>query len=103
MGFLHFLVNNSDIIDSPGILPSRISLPLAMRPQMRLRRPGSRAEIIATVSAEAEQAARDAARTRTGSNSELDDIDGPLLFLCSDTSRHVAGQVIMVDKGSTAK
>lgn len=49
------------------------------------------------------RAARNAAQTCIGRNGTLEDIDGPLLFLCSDASRYVTGQVLMVDGGFTAK
>lgn len=52
---------------------------------------------------DAERAARNAALTCIGRNGKLDDIDGPLLFLCSEASRFVTGQVLMVDGGMTAK
>ena len=38
-----------------------------------------------------------------GRNGKLEDIDGPLLFLCSNASAYVTGQVLMVDGGFTAK
>lgn len=46
---------------------------------------------------------RNAAQTCIGRNGRLEDIDGPLLFLCSDASAYVTGQVLMVDGGFTAK
>lgn len=49
------------------------------------------------------RAARNAAQTCTGRNGRLEDIDGPLLFLCSEASAYVTGQVLMVDGGFTAK
>jgi gluconate 5-dehydrogenase len=49
------------------------------------------------------RAARNAAQTCIGRNGRLEDIDGPVLFLCSDASRYVTGQVLMVDGGFTAK
>lgn len=50
-----------------------------------------------------ERAARNAAQTCIGRNGRLSDIDGPILFLCSDASQYVTGQVLMVDGGFTAK
>ena len=44
-----------------------------------------------------------AAQTCVGRNGEPEDIDGPLLFFCSDMARYVTGQVLMVDGGFTAK
>lgn len=50
-----------------------------------------------------DRAARNAAQTCMGRNGRLEDIDGPLLFLCSNASSYVTGQVLMVDGGFTAK
>ena len=60
-------------------------------------------ELTNAVFSDPERAARNAAQTCVGRNGNLDDIDGPLLFLCSDASRFVTGQVLMVDGGFTAK
>lgn len=62
-----------------------------------------RTELTAAVFADPERAARNASQTCIGRNGEPDDIDGPLLFLCSDASAYVTGQVLMVDGGYTAK
>ncbi|MFV2051592.1 SDR family NAD(P)-dependent oxidoreductase [Aliiroseovarius sp. YM-037] len=60
-------------------------------------------ELTGPVFADPERANRNAAQTCVGRNGELDDIDGPLLFLCSQASAYVTGQILMVDGGFTAK
>ena len=60
-------------------------------------------ELTQAVFGDPDRAARNAAQTCLGRNGTLEDIDGPLLFLCSDASGYVTGQVLMVDGGFTAK
>ena len=60
-------------------------------------------ELTQAVFDDPERAARNAAQTCVGRNGRLEDMDGPLLFLCSDASRYVTGQILMVDGGFTAK
>ena len=60
-------------------------------------------ELTAAVFDDPERAARNAAQTCVGRNGNPEDMDGPLLFLCSDASRYVTGQILMVDGGFTAK
>lgn len=60
-------------------------------------------ELTGPVFADPERAARNAAQTCIGRNGALEDIDGPLLFLCSNASAFVTGQTLMVDGGYTAK
>jgi len=60
-------------------------------------------ELTAAVFRDPERAARNAAQTCIGRNGEPEDLDGPLLFLCSEASRYVTGQVLMLDGGFTAK
>lgn len=60
-------------------------------------------ELTAAVFNDPERAARNAAQTCIGRNGRMEDMDGPLLFLCSDASSYVTGQVLMVDGGFTAK
>ncbi len=62
-----------------------------------------RTELTAAVFNDPERAARNAAQTCIGRNGEPEDIDGPLLFFCSDACQYVTGQVLMVDGGFTAK
>lgn len=60
-------------------------------------------ELTAAVFDDPERAARNATQTCIGRNGEAEDLDGPLLFLCSEASRYVTGQILMVDGGFTAK
>jgi NAD(P)-dependent dehydrogenase (short-subunit alcohol dehydrogenase family) len=60
-------------------------------------------ELTQAVFHDPERAERNAAQTCVGRNGRLEDIDGPLLFLCSEASSFVTGQVLMVDGGFTAK
>lgn len=60
-------------------------------------------ELTGPVFADPARAARNAEQTCIGRNGQLDDIDGPLLFLCSNASAYVTGQILMVDGGFTAK
>ncbi len=60
-------------------------------------------ELTAAVFADPERAASNAAQTCLKRNGETEDMDGPLLFLCSEASGYVTGQVLMVDGGFTAK
>lgn len=62
-----------------------------------------RTELTAPVFDDPERAARNAAATCIGRNGEVEDIDGPLLFLASPASDYVTGQVLMVDGGFTAR
>lgn len=60
-------------------------------------------ELTAAVFDDPARAAANAAQTCIGRNGAPEDIDGPLLFLCSDACAYVTGQVLMVDGGFTAK
>lgn len=62
-----------------------------------------RTELTAAVFADPERAARNAAQTCVGRNGEVADMDGALLFFCSEASAFVSGQLLMVDGGFTAK
>ena len=60
-------------------------------------------ELTEAVFADPERAARNAEQTCMNRNGRMEDIDGPLLFLCSEASSYVTGQTLMVDGGFTAK
>ncbi len=60
-------------------------------------------ELTQVVFADPERAAQNAAQTCIRRNGSMEDIDGPLVFLCSDASSYVTGQILMVDGGYTAK
>ncbi|MEM9428289.1 MAG: SDR family oxidoreductase [Pseudomonadota bacterium] len=60
-------------------------------------------ELTGPVFSDPERAARNAAQTCIGRNGRLEDIVGPTLFLCSEASAFVTGQVLSVDGGYTAK
>ena len=59
--------------------------------------------LTATVFADAERAARLAAQTCIGRNGRLEDLHGAAVFLASDASAYVTGQVLAVDGGFLAK
>jgi len=60
-------------------------------------------ELTAPVFADQNLAAHHAGQTCIGRNGEAADLAGPLLFLCSDASSYVTGQVLFVDGGYTVK
>lgn len=60
-------------------------------------------DLTEAVFADPDRANRNAAQTCVGRNGRMEDMDGPLLFLCSNASSYVTGQVLMVDGGYTAK
>jgi NAD(P)-dependent dehydrogenase (short-subunit alcohol dehydrogenase family) len=60
-------------------------------------------ELTSAVFDDPELAARNAAQTCIGRNGEVEDLDGPLQFLCSNASAYVTGQVLGVDGGYPAK
>ncbi len=60
-------------------------------------------ELTQAVFDDPERAARNAAQTCIQRNGRMEDMDGPILFLCSKASDYVTGQILMVDGGFTAK
>ena len=60
-------------------------------------------ELTAAVFGDEERAARNAAQTCIGRNGTMEDLVGPALFLASEASAYVTGQVLYVDGGFTAK
>lgn len=62
-----------------------------------------RTELTGPVFADPTLAQRNADQTCIGRNGEPSDLDGPMLFFCSDASAYVTGQTLFVDGGFTAK
>ena len=60
-------------------------------------------ELTGPVFSDPERAARNAAQTCIGRNGDPADLQGPLLFFCSDASAYVTGQTLFVDGGFSAK
>lgn len=60
-------------------------------------------ELTGPVFADPEVSAAHARATCIGRNGEMADLEGPLLFLTSNASAYVTGQVLFVDGGYTAK
>jgi NAD(P)-dependent dehydrogenase (short-subunit alcohol dehydrogenase family) len=67
---------------APGFFPTELTGPVFSNPDL---------------------SSRNAAQTCMGRNGELADLDGPLLFFCSDASAYITGQTLFVDGGFTAK
>jgi gluconate 5-dehydrogenase len=59
--------------------------------------------LTAPVFADAERAAQLAAQTCLGRNGRLEDLHGAAIFLASDASAYVTGQMLAVDGGFLAK
>lgn len=60
-------------------------------------------ELTEAVFADPERASHNAQQTAIGRNGKLEDLDGLTVFLASEASRYITGQVINVDGGFTAK
>lgn len=60
-------------------------------------------ELTQAVFNDAEKARANARQTCFGRNGKLDDLIGPMQFLCSEASAYITGQVLYVDGGFTAK
>jgi NAD(P)-dependent dehydrogenase (short-subunit alcohol dehydrogenase family) len=66
----------------PGFFPTELTQPVFDDPQ---------------------KSKKNAEQTCIGRNGKVEDIDGPLVFLCSPASDYVTGQILMVDGGFSAK
>jgi gluconate 5-dehydrogenase/2-deoxy-D-gluconate 3-dehydrogenase len=62
-----------------------------------------RTELTGPVFADPTLSQRHADQTCIGRNGEPSDLDGPLMFFCSEASAYVTGQILFVDGGFTAK
>lgn len=62
-----------------------------------------RTELTGPVFSDPVLAQRNSDQTCIGRNGEPADLDGPLMFFCSDASAYVTGQTLFVDGGFTAK
>ncbi len=60
-------------------------------------------ELTAPVFADSALAEQMAQKTAMERNGQMDDLTGPVLFLCSSASDYVTGQILCVDGGFTAK
>jgi NAD(P)-dependent dehydrogenase (short-subunit alcohol dehydrogenase family) len=60
-------------------------------------------ELTAAVFEDPVLAQKNADQTCIGRNGKMDDLAGPVQFLCSDASAYVTGQTLFVDGGFTAK
>ncbi|MER0240221.1 SDR family oxidoreductase [Fulvimarina sp. MAC8] len=67
---------------APGFFPTELTGPVFSDPQL---------------------AERNAKQTCIGRNGEIEDLRGPLLFLASNASAYVTGQILFVDGGFTAR
>ena len=60
-------------------------------------------ELTAPIFADPALAQKNADQTCVGRNGTMNDLAGPVQFLCSNASAYITGQTIFVDGGFTAK